>query len=231
MNKRIRVCANPALTPALSPRRGRIVSRLWREPDARSVDPPSVNVRKAVRRLGLTLLGFVSLALCGCASWQRSLIYVPSQDSPARLDALAKAHGIERWKNSAGENIGWRWPARHRPARGQLLVTHGNAGYALQRSYLANPLSEAGALDVFVLVMCMFWNVRETFLLPVTIEDLEAVLGSSTEQTSSAEHGKARIPGTRGWYDSAFERVNFIVPLLVALMFLAIQIIVLKTTR
>ena len=151
MNKRIRVCANPALTPALSPRRGRIVSRLWREPGARSVDPPSVNVRKAVRRLGLILLGFVSLALCGCASWQRSLIYVPSQDSPARLDALAKAHGIERWKNSAGENIGWRWPARHRPARGQLLVTHGNAGYALQRSYLANPLSEAGALDVFVL--------------------------------------------------------------------------------
>jgi hypothetical protein len=108
-------------------------------------------VGKAVRRLGLILLGLVSLGLCGCASWQRSLIYVPSQDSPARLDALAKAHGIERWKNTAGENIGWRWPARQRPARGQLLVTHGNAGYALQRSYLANPLSEAGALDVFVL--------------------------------------------------------------------------------
>jgi len=87
------------------------------------------------------------------------------------------------------------------------------------------------ALDVFVLVMCLFWNLRETFLPPVTIEELEAVLGDSRKPTSSADHSKARVPGTRGWYDNAFQRVNFIVPLIVALMFLAIQIIVLKTTR
>jgi hypothetical protein len=82
------------------------------------------------------------------------------------------------------------------------------------------------ALDVFVLGMCVFWNIREAFLPPVTLEDLEAV--SSTEQTSFDGHSKVRVAGTRGWYDNAFDRVNYIVPLLVTLLFVAIQIIVLR---
>jgi len=32
------------------------------------------------------------------------------------------------------------------------------------------------ALDVFVLAMCLFWNIREAFLPPVTIEELDALL-------------------------------------------------------
>jgi hypothetical protein len=80
------------------------------------------------------------------------------------------------------------------------------------------------ALDVFVLAMCVFWNIREAFLPPVTIEELEKLLGSSTE---SDDHRKPRTPGTRGWYDSSSDKVNFIVPALVTLIFVAIQIIVL----
>jgi hypothetical protein len=83
------------------------------------------------------------------------------------------------------------------------------------------------ALDVFVLAMCVFWNIREAFLPPVTLEDLEAVMGSSTEQTPPDRDHKARVAGTRGWYDNAFDRVNYIVPLLVTLLFVSIQIIVL----
>ena len=82
------------------------------------------------------------------------------------------------------------------------------------------------ALDVFVLALCVFWNVREAFLAPVTIEELDALLGSSND-----DHRKARAPGTRGWYDHASDRVNFIVPALVTLIFLAIQIIVLKVKQ
>jgi len=78
------------------------------------------------------------------------------------------------------------------------------------------------ALDVFVLAMCAFWNIREAFLLPVTIEELESLLESSTE------HGKARVAGTRGWYDNASDKMNFIVPAFVTLIFVAIQIIVLR---
>jgi hypothetical protein len=83
------------------------------------------------------------------------------------------------------------------------------------------------ALDVFVLAMCVFWNVREAFLPPVTIEELEALLGSSTEQTRSADH---RALGTRGWYDNASDGINFIVPLFVTLIFVAIQLLVLADT-
>ena len=78
------------------------------------------------------------------------------------------------------------------------------------------------ALDVFVLAMCLFWNIREAFLSPVTIEELEAVVDSSTNRP------KTRAPGTRGWYDHSSDRVNYIVPACVTLLFLAIQIIVLQ---
>ena len=82
------------------------------------------------------------------------------------------------------------------------------------------------ALDVFVLAMCVFWNIREAFLPPVTIEELEALLESSTD-----EHPKPRASGTRGWYDNAFDRMNYIVPILVTLIFVAIQIMVLRAKR
>jgi len=78
------------------------------------------------------------------------------------------------------------------------------------------------ALDVFVLAMCVFWNIREAFLPPVTIEELESLLESSNN------HDQARVPGTRGWYDNAADRMNFIVPISVMLIFVAIQIIVLR---
>jgi hypothetical protein len=87
------------------------------------------------------------------------------------------------------------------------------------------------ALDVFVLAMCVFWNIREAFLPPVTIEELEALLESSTEQTRSDDHPKARVLGTRGWYDNASDGVNFILPAFVTLIFVAIQIIVLRAKR
>jgi len=80
------------------------------------------------------------------------------------------------------------------------------------------------ALDVYVLAMCVFWNIREAFLPPVTIEELDAVIRSSTAR-------KPRAPGTRGWYDNASDRVNYLVPALVTLIFVAIQIIVLRAKQ
>ena len=95
--------------------------------------------------------------------------------------------------------------------------------WSLVESWNSSYWSLLIALDVFVLAMCVFWNIREAFLPPVTIEELEALLESSTDG-----HPKARVPGTRGWYDSAFDRMNYIVPILVTLIFVAIQIIVLQ---
>jgi hypothetical protein len=81
------------------------------------------------------------------------------------------------------------------------------------------------SLDVFVLAMCVFWNIREAFLPPVTIEELETLLDTSTDN----DPDKRRPLGTRGWYDNSSDRVNFIVPALVTLLFIAIQIIVVQT--
>ena len=98
--------------------------------------------------------------------------------------------------------------------------------WSLVESWNSSYWSLLIALDVFVLAMCVFWNVREAFLPPVTIEELEALLESSSD-----DHPKPRAPGTRGWYDSAFDRMNYIVPILVTLIFVAIQIVVLQAKR
>ena len=114
--------------------------------------------------------------------------------------------------------------------RGRALVIAGLLVLPLVWSFLESWNSSYWglliALDVFVLAMCVFWNVREAFLPPVTIEELESLLGSSTRPR---DHRKARVAGTRGWYDHSSDKVNFIVPVLVTLMFLAIQIIVLRS--
>jgi DNA-directed RNA polymerase subunit RPC12/RpoP len=81
------------------------------------------------------------------------------------------------------------------------------------------------ALDVFVLSLCVFWMMREALLPPVTIEELDAL--RATMENSADVTTTARAAGTRGWYDHAFETVNFLVPLAVALMFVGIEAIVL----
>jgi len=80
------------------------------------------------------------------------------------------------------------------------------------------------ALDVFVLSLCVFWMMREAFLPPVTVEELEAVKRERHPQNGTA----TRTAGTRGWYDHAFEAVNLLVPLGVTVMFVAIEAIVLS---
>jgi len=77
------------------------------------------------------------------------------------------------------------------------------------------------ALDVFVLSLCVFWMMREAFLPPVTVEELDAL------RTSQPRPEAKRPAGTRGWYDRTPEPLNFVVPLLVTLMFVAIQALVL----
>ena len=67
------------------------------------------------------------------------------------LDELAKSAGLERWKNFAGQNIGWKRMSRVQPAAGQVLITHGNAGCALDRVDYANVIDQAAAMDVLIL--------------------------------------------------------------------------------
>ncbi len=87
--------------------------------------------------------------LCGCAL-QRKLLFFPTKIPADAVVQVAAGHGFVPWTNHSGEIIGWKIPA-HGTATGSLLIVHGNAGCALDRDYIAQPIHEAADVDVFVL--------------------------------------------------------------------------------
>jgi pimeloyl-ACP methyl ester carboxylesterase len=97
------------------------------------------------------LLALYLLACVGCAAFQRTLLYYPTNDSAAAMDRAGKSRGLERWRNSAGENIGWKRSATRQPVAGQVLITHGNGGCAVDRADFVAPLRESAAMDIFIL--------------------------------------------------------------------------------
>jgi pimeloyl-ACP methyl ester carboxylesterase len=103
-----------------------------------------------LRRMLLTLgIVYGLLLIAGCA-WQRKLLYFPTRLTPDGAKQLAAQEGFVSWQNLNGEIIGWKIPATGSPT-GSVLIIHGNAGSALDRNYIARPIHEAAALDVFVM--------------------------------------------------------------------------------
>ena len=157
-------------------------------------------------------------------------------ESIVLLDAL-EMQTLRTRVASAQSSLAQAMRALTEHAKVASVETRGRAGviagllvlpfiWSLLQSWNASYWSLLIALDVYVLALCVFWNIREAFLPPVTIEELEILLGPATEQPSSKKPEPP--PGTRGWYDHSSDRVNFIVPLFVTLIFLAIQIMVLR---
>ena len=102
------------------------------------------------------MLPLVIIAFCliflALLIFQRWLIYFPTKIPAAVIGQVAREHGFGPWKNAAGEIIGWQVPAGG-VATGSVLIVHGNAGCAVGRDYLAQPIHRAaeGSMDVFVL--------------------------------------------------------------------------------
>lgn len=87
---------------------------------------------RLARALVVAWIGLILLV----AVFQRSFIYFPTIASEKALEGEAQRQGLEAWRNTAGETIGWRRPPASTPrATNRLLVFHGNAGYALNRCY------------------------------------------------------------------------------------------------
>jgi pimeloyl-ACP methyl ester carboxylesterase len=106
-------------------------------------------VLRVVILVWLGLLAFLALS-------QRSMIYFPSKNTPATLKREASAQGFEPWTNPDGETIGYRSLAAPDDPRlpAAILITHGNAGYALHRTDYATILRAAApdrALSVYIL--------------------------------------------------------------------------------
>ncbi len=105
--------------------------------------------RRTIRML-VTLgiaYGFLVLAV---AVFQRRLIYYPRTIPPALVEQAGTELGFVPWRNPAGQIIGWKLPAVSWP-EASVLITHGNAGCALDRDYLARPIHDAAPVDVYVL--------------------------------------------------------------------------------
>jgi uncharacterized protein len=106
--------------------------------------------KKSSQRILITVaIAYGLLCLCGCAL-QRKLLYFPTKIPADIAESVAAGHGFVPWKNPAGEIIGWKIVAKTN-ATASVLVVHGNAGCALSRDYIAQPVHDAADADVFVL--------------------------------------------------------------------------------
>ena len=99
-----------------------------------------------------TLAAALLLAVALLWLAQRRLLYFPERTDRASAEARARRLGLEPWLDGE-ELLGWR--ARHPAgaARGRLLVLHGNAGSALDRTYFVAAFRSAAPampLDVYL---------------------------------------------------------------------------------
>lgn len=92
-------------------------------------------ILSSLRILGLIILvyGLFVLLVAGC---QRRLIYHPSRATDGFLIRMAEERGLAQWIDTHGEFHGWRRPLRAERPPNQVLIFHGNAGFALHRGYL-----------------------------------------------------------------------------------------------
>ncbi len=106
----------------------------------------------AIRFFRVLQLIFIAYLLIVLAVliFQRRLIYLPTKIPADVIESVAAEHGFAPWKNPAGQIIGWKMMASG-TATGSVLIVHGNAGCALSRDYLARPIHDAAAVDVYVL--------------------------------------------------------------------------------
>ena len=105
--------------------------------------------RSSIRVLQLTIIAYL-LVLLAALIFQRRLIYIPTKIPADVIESVAAGHGFAPWKNPAGELIGWKMLAKTN-AIASALIVHGNAGCALSRDYIAQPIHDAASVDVFVL--------------------------------------------------------------------------------
>ncbi len=119
-----------------------------------SSDSMSPSTRSPLRRLWrlacLALLGYVGVLVL-FAALQRRMIYFPTRAAEPALLAEAARVGAEPWREEGGALIGWVVRARSQPARCRVLVFHGNAGLALNRTYYADGFGAAMDADVHLL--------------------------------------------------------------------------------
>jgi pimeloyl-ACP methyl ester carboxylesterase len=111
--------------------------------------PKSEFRRSVVRILQLVITAY-ALFVLAAAIFQRRLIYFPTRLTPDQAEQIAADNGFVPWRNPSGQIIGWKLPATSSPIA-SVLITHGNAGCAIDRGYFAGPIHDAAPVDVYIL--------------------------------------------------------------------------------
>ncbi len=108
-----------------------------------------LNVLFRLARLAAIVYVVVCLVAAGC---QSKMLYFPKTLTEDAAVSRAAVNQLEPWRDAGGKLIGWTRPGKKAPAR--LLVFHGNAGFALDRTYYVDGFGElpgAAACEVFLL--------------------------------------------------------------------------------
>ena len=69
--------------------------------------------------------------------FQRQMIYYPSSFAESNLLKESAQFGLQPWRNTKGELIGWMSPHLNPPADSRIIVLHGNANHAHWCGYYA----------------------------------------------------------------------------------------------
>jgi pimeloyl-ACP methyl ester carboxylesterase len=81
------------------------------------------------------------LAFCGC-DLQKQMLYYPNSHIPAQKELTT--HQIQFWPYGSSDYRGFISTVTISDAKGTILVFHGNAGTAADRSYYVNALASLG---------------------------------------------------------------------------------------
>lgn len=107
--------------------------------------PPLSRYARPVR-VALLLVVLAAAVLAAVFALQRRFLYFPDRSLEPEALARAQRAGLLPWRAASGALRGWRAPPPARP-RGRVIVLHGNAGSALDRTYYVDALGRLG-LDV-----------------------------------------------------------------------------------
>jgi len=109
-------------------------------------------VQSLVRIAGTVAVALVVVTAVAYLA-QRRLLYFPTRIDLAVSTRLARAVALDPWLDGTGRFIGWRAPHPEGAPVARVVVLHGNAGTALDRTYLRDVLRGPGLprIEVFLL--------------------------------------------------------------------------------
>jgi len=107
--------------------------------------------RRKAARTGALLAILYLAAIFGLFFWQRRLLYFPDKLPLNLVLAMAARCEFEAWQDGSGQVIGWKQLSKTNGPHNRILITHGNAGSAIDRVDFARGLNGAEDCDVYIL--------------------------------------------------------------------------------